>query len=81
MYEKYKENLSERNCNARLTELYKIRDQISEKIDYNIYHRADVLGLEAEYSEIVDVINDLCIWRRKHPGCLLEGDEGYSTEL
>ena len=81
MYKKYKENLSEKNCNARLTELYEIRDHISEEIDYNIYHRADTLGLEAQYAEIVDIINDLCIWRKEHPGCLLKGDEGYSTEL
>ena len=78
-YNNYKTELSEKNCNARLDLLYKERDKIGERIDKLIVHGYDITAAEAEYSNIVDVINDICQWRREHPGCLLEGDPGYGV--
>ena len=76
-YDDWKDGVSLSNCNARLDHLYKERDKIGQRIDKLIVMGYDITSAEAEYSNIVDVINDLCIWRRQHPGCLTEGDPGF----
>lgn len=81
MLVQYKESLNERNCNARLAALYTTRDAVSAHISSMVSRGCDTLGLEAEYAEIIDTINELCIWRSNHPGCLLEGDPGYGLEM
>ena len=76
---KYKENLSPNNVNGRLTELYKERDAIGNKIDFYIANDlpAEVSYLETIYNEIVDVIEDLCNYRHNYKDCALEGDPKY----
>ena len=78
-YDDWKDGVTVNNCNARLDILYKERDKIGERIDKLIVMGYDITAAEAEYSNIVDVINDICQWRREHPGCLTEGDPGYGV--
>lgn len=65
------------NCNARLSSMYKERDNISHRIDTLISHGYDPSSAEKEYDELCDIIADHCVFRRSHPGCLIEGDPGY----
>lgn len=71
-------NVNERNCNGRLSRLYKMRDVVSENLDSAI-ERADTIRenyLSIQYEEICKAIDSLCVYRNNHD-CLLEGDPGY----
>lgn len=65
------------NCNGILTNLYKKRDAIGHRIDTLMMRGYSTEDSEKEYDEIVDEIDEICFWRKSHPGCLLEGDPGY----
>ena len=75
-YSMYTNNLNENNCNCRLTDLYKQRDSISQRIDKLISLGYDTEAAEQEYDNICRVILKLSTFRRSHK-CLLEGDPGY----
>lgn len=76
-YDIYRSNITINNCNARLNSLYNIRDNISKRINRLISLGYNIESTEAEYNYICDIIDTLCKFRRKNPGCLLEGDPGY----
>ena len=76
---KYREGLNPNNCNYRLTELYKRRDNIGESIDK--YLSMDLgeeflRNKEIEYRQVCDVIDELIEFRHQHK-CALEGDAEY----
>ena len=75
-YKSYAENISESNCNARLTALYDIRDRIGNRIDKLIVMGYNTEAAEEEHDIVCDIISKLCDFRRTH-NCLLEGDKGY----
>ena len=71
-------NVNEKNCNGRLSRLYKMRDDTSISID-NAIERANTIQenyFSKQYDEICKAINKLCEYRNSHD-CLLEGDPGY----
>ena len=70
-------NLNVNNCNCRLTALYNIGYKISERIGILNCHGYDTTASEEEFGEICDIIEELCRFRRRNPGCLCEGDLGY----
>lgn len=74
--EKY--NINTNNCNGILKRLYQSRDKIGTMIDKYIVMGRNTKDIESEYIKICNDISDICNWRSSHPGCLLEGDLGYS---
>ena len=72
--EMYKVNLN--NCNGVLTKLYNSRDDISRRIDKTTDVNKRSM-LEVLYEQTCEEIAEICEWRREHPGCLLQGDDGY----
>ena len=72
--EKY--NICEENCNGILTRLYKKRDNISERISRAIVNNIASEALEEMYNNLVNDIEEICIWRTHHD-CLIEGDAGF----
>lgn len=73
----YLNNLNVNNCNCRLTNLYNVRDNISKRIDTLLCQGYDTTMAEEEYNEVCNIIEELCSFRRRNPGCLCEGDPGY----
>ena len=71
-------NINKNNCNGVLSRLYKERDRISQNIDRCISVGADTTYLENSYNKLCDHIYEICKWRSENPGCLLEGDPGFS---
>jgi hypothetical protein len=67
-----------KNCNARLNELYKIRDMISNNWELYVMTQGHD-RVDAKFNEIVDEINLYLTFRRNNPGCLIEGDPGYNV--
>ena len=65
------------NCNGILTNLYKKRDSIGQRISNLTARGYNVTDSENEYDKIVDEIDEICRWRNSHPGCLTEGDPGF----
>ena len=76
-FSKYTEDINKRNCNARLSHLYKERDEISRLIDKNTLRGLSTVQLEEDYTQICEVIETLCDYRNEYDGCLIEGDLGY----
>lgn len=68
--------LNERNCNGRLSSLYKMRDRQSATISRMAASGVDCSSAEYAYDNICDTIDELLEFRRHHD-CLLEGDYGY----
>ena len=68
--------ISERNANFVLTNLYKERDYIGHRMDKFITDPVRYHELEEHYDEIVNTISEVCNFRRTH-NCLLEGDKDY----
>lgn len=77
-FARYAKNITEENCNGRLTHLYKLRDKISQDISDKTGMGADTSIEEKSYNDIVDIIDELCAFRRSHK-CLIEGDPGYRS--
>ena len=75
-FNEWSKTVNERNCNARLSALYKTREAVSNRIAKLCAQGCDITALEAEYAEIVDCINELCEFRKTHD-CLIEGDPGF----
>lgn len=71
-------NVNKNNCNGVLSRLYKERDRISLKIDKAISSGNNPISLEIAYEVICNEISQICKWRDENPGCLLEGDPGFS---
>lgn len=78
-YQKFKENVTEKNCNSRLDLLYFERDRVGQFIDDLVVRGYSPEKAEKEYEEICDVISHLCSFRRNHD-CLLQGDPDYGKE-
>ena len=76
-YEEYIRHISKNNCNGRLSYLYKVRDNISEEISMMKCKGIDTSTKEKQYNDLIDVIEELCKFRRNSPGCLIEGDTGF----
>jgi hypothetical protein len=71
-------NINLNNCNGVLTRLYKKRDSLEQRISNLVARGYNVSDLEKEHDTLVDYIDEICAWRKSHPGCLVEGDPGYS---
>ena len=76
---KYVDGLSTKNCNYRLSDLYRRRDNIGESIDK--YLSMDLgeeflRNKEIEYRQICDIIDVLIEFRHQN-NCALEGDAEY----
>ena len=67
-YEEYTRHISKYNCNGRLSYLYKVRDNISEEISKMEWKGIDTSVKEKQYNDVVDVIEELCRFRRNCPG-------------
>lgn len=78
VYGHYADNITEANCNARLTFLYNKRDETGKSIDRATMKNDHMLveAYEKMHSDICNTIDKLLEFRRNH-NCLLEGDPGY----
>ena len=72
--------INEANCNATLTKLYAMRDEIGHLIDQYIVKGYSTEELEHLYDERVDLIEEICDWRRSH-NCAIEGDTWYQPSV
>lgn len=71
------ENLTERNCNAKIEKLQILQNDISRR--YRIRYNngiTSVEDLDEEYGRTCDVMRELCSFRSSH-NCLLRGDPGF----